>query len=160
MIRQAILAGGCFWGLEARFRQVQGVIDTLVGYTGGHTENPTYRDVCCDLTGHAEAVQVDYNPDQISYQDLLEAFFTFHDPTLCPSNSRIYTPQYRSAIFVANDAERETAEQVIAFLECSGIYECDIITEVSDAGVFYPAEEYHQDYYRKHKVNLTEDCLC
>jgi len=160
MIRQAILAGGCFWGLEARFKHVQGVINTMVGYTGGHTENPSYRDVCRDITGHAEAIQIDYDTKMISYLDLLEAFFRFHDPTWCESNSRSFASQYRSAIFVANEEERDTAEQVIAFLNNSGVFECKIITEICDAGVFYPAEDYHQDYYEKHQVNLIEEWGC
>ena len=160
MIEQAVFAGGCFWGMEAKFKHIQGVVNTMVGYTGGHTENPNYRDVCRDLTGHAEAIQVEYDPEIISYQDLLEAFFTFHDPTLCESNSRSFAAQYRSAIFVANEEQRETAEQVIAFLNNSGEYECKVITEICEAGVFYPAEEYHQDYYERHRVILNDDCGC
>lgn len=160
MIKQAILAGGCFWGMEAKLKHISGVVKTMVGYTGGHAENPNYRDVCRDKTGHAEAVQVEYDPKVLSYQALLEAFFSFHDPTLCEANSRSYASQYRSAIFVANEDERETAETAIAFLNNSGLYECKIITEISDAGVFYPAEEYHQDYYEKHQVVLNDECGC
>ena len=160
MIKQAIFAGGCFWGIEAKFKALNGVVGTMVGYTGGFTENPTYRDVCKDITGHAEAVQIDYDPAIISYKDLLEAFFQFHDPTWCQSNSRSFSSQYRSAIFVADQEERETAEQVIAFLNVSGEYECKIITEICDSGIFYPAEDYHQDYYEKHQVDVTRDCGC
>lgn len=160
MIKQAIFSGGCFWGMEAKFKALKGVVSTMAGYTGGFTENPTYRDVCRDLTGHVEAVQVDYDPEIISYRDLLEAFFRFHDPTWCQSNSRSFASQYRSAIFVTDQEQREIAEEVIAFLNVSGVYECKIITEVNDAGIFYPAEEYHQDYYAKHQVKLTQDCGC
>lgn len=160
MIKQAIFAGGCFWGMEAKFKHVQGVVNTMVGYTGGHTENPNYRDVCRDMTGHAEAIQVEYEPEKISYKQLLEAFFSFHDPTLCESNSRSFASQYRSAIFVADDEERKVAEKLIASLNNSGEYECKIITEICDADIFYPAEDYHQDYYEKHQVILTDECGC
>lgn len=160
MIKQAVFSGGCFWGLEAKFKALPGVIDTMVGYTGGFTVNPTYRDVSRDVTGHAEAVQVDYDPSIITYKDLLEAFFRFHDPTWCKSNSGSFASQYRSAIYVGDDEQREIAEQVIAYLNVSGIYECKIITEINDAGVFYPAEDYHQDYYEKHQVRITDECGC
>ncbi len=160
MIKQAILAGGCFWGMEAKFKHVHGVVNTMVGYTGGHSENPNYREVCRDLTGHAEAIQLDYDDAIISYKELLEAFFSFHDPTLCESNSRSFASQYRSAIFVSNDEERKIADKMIAALNNSGEYECKIITEICDAEVFYPAEEYHQDYYGKHQVILTDECGC
>ena len=129
MIKQAVFAGGCFWGMEAKFKHIQGVVNTMVGYTGGHTENPNYRDVCRDLTGHAEAIQVDYDPEIISYNDLLEAFFNFHDPTLCESNSRSFASQYRSAIAVANEKSVKLPN-VIFFLSHSGDHECKIITEI------------------------------
>ncbi|MFZ3071567.1 MAG: peptide-methionine (S)-S-oxide reductase MsrA [Anaerolineaceae bacterium] len=150
MEKQALFAGGCFWGVEAKFQTLPGVLQTQVGYAGGSTEKPCYREVCQDTTGHAETVMIIYDPDQISYQQLLEAFFEFHDPTMCDCHAGDFGSQYRSVVFYSCEEEKETAEQVIAFLDVSGIYDHGILTQVVPAGPFYPAEEYHQQYYKKH----------
>ena len=150
MEKKAYLAGGCFWGLEAKMQSLPGVIETEVGYAGGITKNPTYLDVCRDTTGHVETVFVVYEPDQLSYQQLLEAFFSFHDPTTCCAQGITFGTQYRSCIFYLTEEEKQIAEQVIAFLEVSGIYNKPIVTRIVPLEEFYPAEEYHQDYYRRH----------
>ena len=148
--KQALLAGGCFWSMEANLAALQGVLETVVGYAGGFTENPCYRDVCRDITGHVETVCVTYDSDVLSYHDLLEAFFEIHDPTDPSFVTLDYGSQYRSIIFYNNDEEKDTAEQVMAFLSVSGVYDRPINTQLCPCGVFYPAEEYHQHYYQKH----------
>lgn len=147
---KATFAEGCFWGVEANFRQVPGVLDVKVGYTGGHTQNPTYQDVCTDRTGHAEAVDIDYDPQKVSYEDLLNVFWSSHDPTTPNRQGPDYGTQYRSAIFY-HDAEQEAeAKASKEKLEKSGKFRRPIVTEIVPAPTFYPAEEYHQRYFEKH----------
>lgn len=145
----AILAGGCFWGMEDILCKLPGVTDTEVGYTGGKTSGPTYRDICQGDTGHAEAVRVDFDPSKITYEQLLDAFFRMHDPTTKNRQGNDFGTQYRSAIFYMNDEQRETAEKVKERVEKSGKWQRPIMTEIVKASSFYPAEEYHQDYLRK-----------
>jgi peptide-methionine (S)-S-oxide reductase len=146
---QATLAGGCFWCIEAAFKELDGVHAAVSGYTGGHTENPTYEEVCSGETGHAEAVQITYDPEVISYPDLLRVFFTIHNPTTLNRQGPDVGSQYRSGIYYHDDEQREIAEEFIAELEAEGAYDDDIVTEVEPLGEWYDAEEYHQDYYAK-----------
>lgn len=145
----ATFAAGCFWGVEATFRQVPGVTATQVGYTGGTVSNPTYEDVCSGRTGHAEAVKVDYDPGQVTYAQLLEVFWKAHDPTQKNRQGPDIGTQYRSAIFVHDDEQRRLAEESKARLEGSGIHGRPIVTEIVAAGDFWPAEDYHQQYLEK-----------
>jgi peptide methionine sulfoxide reductase msrA/msrB len=147
----AIVAGGCFWGVEETFRNVPGVLDTTVGYTGGDTPNPTYRLVCDGNTGHAEAVQVTFNPSRITYAEILDLFFRNHDPTFAHREHNGSRSQYRSAIFYQDEAQRKVAEQVIEKLNKSGKWNKPANTEIVAAGKFYPAEEYHQHYIQKNR---------
>lgn len=144
---KAIFAAGCFWGVEHAFRQTEGVKDAVSGYTGGHTENPTYRDVCGGATGHAEAVEVTYDPERVSYEDLVRKFFALHDPTQMNRQGPDVGTQYRSGIFYATDEECEIAEKVKE--ELAPKYAQPIATEITKASTFYPAEEYHQRYFEK-----------
>lgn len=148
MTAKATLAGGCFWCIEAAFDRVRGVEKTVSGYCGGHTENPTYRQVCNGTTGHAEAVQITYDPDAVSYRELLEVFFDIHDPTTEDREGPDVGSQYRSAVFYHDEQQRETAEDYIEELEESGQYR-NIVTEVSPLETFYRAEENHQNYFEK-----------
>jgi peptide-methionine (S)-S-oxide reductase len=150
MAEVATFAAGCFWGIESAFRQLDGVINTMVGYTGGKTENPTYEQVCTDTTGHAEAVQVEYDPAKISFDDLLNVFWTIHNPTLLNRQGPDIGSQYRSGIFY-HTPEQETAARVSKEkLQQSGRFPRDIVTEITPASTFYKAEEYHQQYEEKH----------
>lgn len=151
----AILAGGCFWGMEDILRKIPGVTDTEVGYTGGKTSGPTYREICQGDTGHAEAIRVDFDPAKISYEQILDAFFRMHDPTTKNRQGNDFGTQYRSAIFYMNDEQREAAERVKERVEKSGKWPRPIVTEIVKAGSFYPAEEYHQDYLRKNPGGYT-----
>jgi peptide-methionine (S)-S-oxide reductase len=144
----ATLAGGCFWCLEAVYDDMQGIESVVSGYMGGRVENPTYQQVCTGTTGHAEVVQVTYDPDVVSYRDLLEVFFTIHDPTTLNRQGNDVGTQYRSAIFYHDEAQKETAESLIAELEEANVWDSPIVTEVAPLGTFYPAEDYHQDYYQ------------
>jgi peptide-methionine (S)-S-oxide reductase len=144
----ATLAGGCFWCLEAVFADLRGVARVVSGYCGGHVENPTYRAVCDGTTGHAEVVQITFDPQVISYRELLEIFFTIHDPTTLNRQGGDVGTQYRSAIFYHSPEQRETAATVIAELGAAGIWDAPIVTEVEPLSVFYPAEDYHQEYYQ------------
>lgn len=146
----ATLAGGCFWCLEAAFDQLRGVEEVQSGYTGGTIPNPTYEQVCTGRTGHAEAVEIAFDPEVISYRELLEVFFAIHDPTTRNRQGADVGPQYRSAIFYHTPAQREEAERMIAELNAGGVWGAPIVTEVVPCGVFYPAEEYHRDYFRRH----------
>ena len=146
----ATFAAGCFWGVEAKFRKLPGVIDTVVGYTGGDVENPTYKMVCSHKTGHAEAVQVTYNPDEISYEVLVRSFFDFHNPTTPNRQGFDIGSQYRSAIFYHNQKQAEIATKVKEELEQSGGFRRNIVTQIVPIDDFYRAEEYHQRYYEKH----------
>jgi peptide methionine sulfoxide reductase msrA/msrB len=145
----AIFAAGCFWGVEDKFRRMKGVLSTRVGYTGGHTKNPTYQKVCSDTTGHAESVEVVFDPRVVSYGALLEAFFRFHDPTQVNRQGPDVGSQYRSAIFTLNEAQKDAALSAIAKLDASGRYDCPVATQVLPASEFTPAEDYHQKYYEK-----------
>ena len=144
----ATLAGGCFWCLEAIFEQLEGVERVVSGYTGGSAKAPSYEQVCSGATGHAEVVQVTYDTSVISYRDLLELFFAFHDPTTMNRQGHDVGTQYRSAIFYATPAQKTVADEVIAQLTSEGVFDDPIVTEVTPLGEFYPAEGYHQGYYR------------
>jgi len=146
-VEKAIFAGGCFWGVEALFQELEGVVDTTVGYTGGHTENPTYSDVCSHTTGHAEAVEVVYDPAKVSYAELCAYFWRLHDPTTVNRQGPDVGDQYRSAIFYLTDKQKETAGK--AKVEAQKKWKKPIVTEIVKAGTFYPAEAYHQDYFKK-----------
>jgi peptide-methionine (S)-S-oxide reductase len=143
----ATLAGGCFWCLEAVFDNLQGVTDVVSGYSGGDIVNPTYRQVCNGTTGHAEVVQIQFNPDVLSYKDLLEVFFSIHDPTTLNRQGADVGDQYRSAIYFHTAEQKLIAEQVIRDLTEEKIWGDPVVTEVTDFTVFYPAEEYHQEYF-------------
>ena len=145
----ATFAAGCFWGVEAAFRQVPGVTATRVGYTGGTTTNPTYKQVCTDRTGHAEAVEVTYDPARVSYDDLLRVFWENHDPTQRNRQGPDVGTQYRSAIFYHDPEQEAAARASQERLERSGAHKRPIVTEIVPAGPFYPAEDYHQQYLEK-----------
>lgn len=146
---KATFAAGCFWGVEEAFRHLPGVSSTTVGYTGGTTENPSYKDVCTDETGHAEAVEVEYDPDQISYLELLAAFWKGHDPTTLNRQGPDAGTQYRSAIFFHDAEQEKAARESKALLEEKGIFRRPIVTQIVPAAKFYRAEEYHQQYLEK-----------
>jgi peptide-methionine (S)-S-oxide reductase len=141
------LAGGCFWCLEAVYDQLKGVLDVVSGYSGGRVENPSYKAVCTGKTGHAEVVQVTYDPSVVSYRELLEVFFTIHDPTTLNRQGADVGTQYRSAIFYYSPEQKLIAEQVIGDLESEKVWEKPIVTDLVPFTIFYPAEEYHQDYF-------------
>lgn len=145
----ATFACGCFWGVEEAFRTFPGIVETRVGYTGGHTKNPTYQDVCSDATGHAEAVEVIYDPSKVSYEELLAKFFEIHDPTTKNRQGPDVGSQYRSAIFYRSDEQRRAAEKMKINFNRAGKYGAPIVTEIVPASEFYPAEEYHQKYIQK-----------
>ena len=155
MNQKATFAAGCFWGVEEKFGRLPGVLETEVGYTGGRTNRPTYEDVCSGVTGHAEAVQVTFDPALISYADLVRAFFSFHDPTPKNRQGPDVGTQYRSAIFTRTDEQRKQAEAVKAEIEASGRFRKDVVTEIAPAGPFTRAEEYHQKYNLKNKRSCT-----
>ncbi|MFB6194820.1 MAG: peptide-methionine (S)-S-oxide reductase MsrA [Haloplanus sp.] len=150
----ATLAGGCFWCLEAPFEELAGVHAVTSGYCGGHVEDPTYEEVCSETTGHAEAVQVEYDPAVVSYEALLEVFFALHDPTTEDRQGPDVGSQYRSAVFYHDDDQRATAEAVIDAL--ADAYDDPIVTDVEPLDTFYPAEDYHQNYYE----NNPERAYC
>src|SRR6266700_689043 len=149
MTEKATFGAGCFWGVEAAFRQVKGVISTTVGYSGGTSKNPTYQDVCSGRTGHAEVVEVEYDPFQVSYEDLLSVFWENHDPTQLNRQGPDVGAQYRSAIFFHTPAQEAAARAAKARLEASGRFRRPIVTEITPASTFYRAEEYHQRYLEK-----------
>lgn len=146
---KAIFAAGCFWGVEATFRQLPGVISTRVGYTGGDSPDPTYKDVCTDRTGHAEAVEVQYDPAKISYDKLLDVFWENHDPTQLNRQGPDWGTQYRSAIFFTNPAQEAEAKASKERLEKAHRFSKPIVTQIVPASTFYEAEEYHQQYLEK-----------
>lgn len=150
----AVLAGGCFWCIEAVFEQLQGVQRVISGYTGGSVPDPTYEQVCTGTTGHAEAVQVTFDPAVISYPELLEIFFAFHDPTTQNRQGPDRGTQYRSAIFFADGEQERTAREVIADLTARRVFPDPIVTQVERLGTFYPAEEYHQEYYDRNPEQM------
>ena len=148
-MEQAIFGAGCFWGVEAAFRQVQGVRATAVGYLGGTVENPSYEEVCTGQTNHAEVVQVDFDPEQVSYEDLLAVFWASHDPTTLNRQGPDVGTQYRSAVFYLDDTQRESAETSKSAEDASGRHRRSIVTEITEAAPFYAAEDYHQQYLEK-----------
>jgi len=147
---KATFAAGCFWGVEDDFMKLPGVKETAVGYSGGHTEKPTYEDVCSGSTGHAEAVEVIFDPKELSYEDLLKKFWEIHDPTTMNRQGPDIGSQYRSAIFYHSPEQKEAAEKSKTELEASGKHDKPVVTEITEAGPFYKAEEYHQKYFQKH----------
>jgi peptide-methionine (S)-S-oxide reductase len=147
---KASFAAGCFWGVEAAFRQVEGVRETAVGYSGGRTEDPTYESVCAGRTGHAEAVEVEFDPAKVSYEQLLDVFWENHDPTTLNRQGPDVGEQYRSAIFFSTPEQEAAAIASKKAREKSGRYKRPIVTEITPASTFYRAEEYHQRYLEKH----------
>ena len=145
----ATFAGGCFWCTEAVFLEIKGVEKVVSGYIGGKTKNPTYKDICTGETGHAEAIQITFNPNEVAYEDLLEVFFATHDPTTLNRQGADVGTQYRSEIFYHSEAQKTKAENYIQLLEKEKLYDKKIVTKVSSASVFYNAEEYHQNYYNQ-----------
>lgn len=143
----ATLAAGCFWCVEAVFDDLEGVADVVSGYSGGHTENPTYREVCSETTGHAEVVQIKFDPSVISYADILRVFFAVHDPTTLNRQGNDIGSSYRSAIFYHSPEQKRTAEEIIKEVTEAGIYDNPIVTEVTAFDKFYAAENYHQEYF-------------
>jgi peptide-methionine (S)-S-oxide reductase len=144
---KATFAGGCFWCTEAVYAELKGVKRVTSGYLGGQVPNPTYKDVCTGLTGHAEAVEIEYDPTQVSYEKLLEVFFATHDPTTKNRQGADVGTQYRSGVFYHDDDQKRIAEQVIRKLDEAQVFPAKIVTEVTKASIFYPAEGYHQDYF-------------
>jgi peptide-methionine (S)-S-oxide reductase len=145
----ATLAGGCFWCLEAVFEQLKGVKKVESGYSGGHVPDPSYEAVCTGTTGHAEVTQVTFDPDVISFHDLLKVFFAIHDPTTLDRQGGDAGTQYRSAIFYHDDEQRGVAEDVVRELEAEHVFDDPIVTKIEPLKAFYPAEEYHREYYRR-----------
>lgn len=148
-MEKAIFAAGCFWGVEEELRRVKGVKNTRVGYTGGWAEDPSYEEVCTGSTGHAEAVEVEFDPGEVSYEDLLEVFWRIHDPTTKDRQGPDIGAQYRSAVFFHNKDQERAARESKKRLESSGRLRGPVVTEITPAGEFYPAEEYHQRYLEK-----------
>jgi len=151
MKEKAIFAAGCFWGVESALRKIEGVISTRVGYTGGQFKNPKYEDVCSHKTGHAEAVEITFDPSIVSYNELLDIFWKIHDPTTLNRQGWDVGTQYRSAIFYLNESQRAAALSSKEKLEKSGKFKKPIITEIAPANEFYEAEEYHQQYHEKNR---------
>ncbi|MCV0409704.1 peptide-methionine (S)-S-oxide reductase MsrA [Nitrosopumilus sp.] len=147
---KATFGAGCFWHVEDLFNKTKGIKSTHVGYIGGQLPNPTYEEVCTDQTGHAEAVEVEFDPDEISYEDLLDVFWNNHNPTTLNRQGPDVGHQYRSAIFVHDEEQKKIAEKSKQDLEKSGRFENPIVTEIVPAPTFYKAEEYHQKYFKKH----------
>lgn len=147
VLETATLAAGCFWCVEAVFDDLKGVEDVVSGYSGGHTENPTYQEVCSETTGHAEVVQIKFDPDQLSFADLLRVFFSVHDPTTLNRQGNDIGSSYRSAIFYHSDEQKITAEEIIDEVNKAAIYDNPIVTEVTAFDKFWAAEAYHQEYF-------------
>lgn len=148
-MEKATFGAGCFWGVEEAFRQLDGVTATAVGYAGGRTQNPTYQEVCSDTTGHAEVVEVEFDPARISYDQLLDVFWQNHDPTTMNRQGPDFGSQYRSAVFYHNDEQLKAAQRSKEKLDASGRWPRRIVTEITPASTFYRAEEYHQQYVQK-----------
>lgn len=145
----ATLGGGCFWCLEPIFEELRGVEEVESGYSGGHVPNPTYREVCSETTGHAEVVRVTFDPEVVSFREILEVFFTIHDPTTLNRQGADVGESYRSAIFYHDEEQRRVAEETIAEFEAEGLWNDPIVTEVTPFDAYYTAEDYHQEYFRK-----------
>ena len=146
-LETATLAAGCFWCVEAVFDDLKGVDEVVSGYSGGHKANPTYQEVCSETTGHAEVVQIKFDPEVISYKEILQVFFIVHDPTTLNRQGNDIGSSYRSAIFYHSDEQRKIAEEVIKEVEAEEVYDDPIVTEVTRFSEFYPAENYHQEYF-------------
>jgi peptide-methionine (S)-S-oxide reductase len=146
-LETATLGAGCFWCVEAVFDDLKGVTDVVSGYSGGHTTNPTYREVCSETTGHAEVTQITFDPNEISFADVLRVFFAVHDPTTLNRQGNDVGSSYRSAIFYHSDEQKQTAEEIIKEVTEAQIYDKPIVTEVTAFDKFYPAENYHQEYF-------------
>lgn len=154
-MERAIFAAGCFWGVELNYSKVEGVKETLVGYIGGDTTDPTYEDVCGKTTDHAEAIEIKYDPEVVSYEQLLDHLWEFHDPTTLNRQGPDTGSQYRSAIFYLNDGQKLAAEQAKADMDGSGKFNDPIVTQISPADKFWPAEEYHQKYLEKKGITIA-----
>lgn len=150
-LEKATLGGGCFWCTEAVYLELAGVVDVKPGYSGGHVKNPSYKEVCTGATGHAEAVQITFDPEKLSYSQILEVFFATHDPTTLNRQGNDVGTQYRSVIFYHSQQQKETAEKVIRSLEEENVYDRPIVTEIAPFDTFYVAEDYHQNYYARNK---------
>ena len=155
-LQKATFAGGCFWCTEAIFQELEGVYTVVSGYTGGEVENPGYKAVCSGTTGHAEAVQIEFDPEQVTYEELLNVHFKTHDPTTLNRQGADRGTQYRSGIYYHNDEQKKAVEGIVAALEAEEIYPDPIVTEIAEARVFYAAEAEHQDYYQ----NNTQQGYC
>jgi peptide-methionine (S)-S-oxide reductase len=155
-IETATFANGCFWCTEAVFQQLKGVEKVTSGYSGGHVKNPTYEEVCNKKTGHAECLQIEYDPTKISFDELLEVFWKTHDPTTLNRQGNDVGPQYRSVIFYHNEEQKRKAEKYKAALDANGVFDAPIVTTVEPITTFYPAENYHKDYYQ----NNTSQPYC
>jgi peptide-methionine (S)-S-oxide reductase len=153
MTEKAVFAAGCFWGVESIYQQIDGVIDTTVGYVGGKTDNPTYKEICYSDTGHAEAVEIIYDPAKVSYETLLDIFWRAHDPTTLNRQGPDVGSQYRSAVFYATPEQKDAAEKVKN--ESQKKWKKPIVTEITEAAIFYPAEDYHQDYFSKKGIQKS-----
>jgi len=151
--KKAVFAAGCFWGVESTFQQMDGVKSTTVGYIGGKVKNPSYELVCTGITGHAEAVEVEYNPNVVSFEKLLDTFFQLHDPTTLNRQGPDVGTQYRSAAYFSDDEERKIIESKVNTLNESGKFKSKIVTEIEALSEFYNAEDYHQDYYKKRGID-------
>ena len=151
--KKAVFAAGCFWGVESTFQQMDGVKSTTVGYIGGKVKNPSYELVCTGLTGHAEAVEIVYNPNEVTFEKLVDTFFELHDPTTLNRQGPDIGTQYRSAAYFSNDDEKQIIENKINTLNESGKFTSKIVTEIEAISVFYNAEDYHQDYYKKRGID-------
>jgi len=148
-MEHAIFGAGCFWGVEAEFRKLKGVLNTSVGYSGGNTKNPTYQDVCSHSTGHAEVVKVEFDPEKISYEELLDTFWLIHNPTTLNRQGPDVGSQYRSVIFYANEDQKKLALSKLEKLENINAFKDPIVTEIEPLGDYYMAEKYHQQYFEK-----------
>ena len=156
---KATFAAGCFWGIELAFSKVKGVISTSVGYTGGNLKNPNYQVVCAGRTGHAEAVEIEFDPEKVSYKELLDIFWKIHDPTSLNRQGFDVGTQYRSAIFYHDEQQQKLAQESKEELEKSGKYNNPVVTEITKAATFYPAEDYHQKYLEKRGHQASNSCL-
>ena len=152
MTEKAIFGAGCFWGVESAFRDIPGVREAICGYSGGQTDHPTYEQVCTGRTGHAEVVEVEFDPARVSFEELTRAFFALHDPTTKNRQGPDIGTQYRSAIFYLNGNQKAAAEKVKAEADASGRFRGPIVTEITEAGTFWPAEDYHQRYFEKRGI--------
>lgn len=150
-LEKTTLGGGCFWCTEAVYLELNGVLDVKPGYSGGHVKNPDYKEVCAETTGHAEVVQISFDPEIVSYSQILEVFFITHDPTTLNRQGNDVGTQYRSAIFYHSEKQREIAQKVIQVFDKEKVYDKPIVTEVTEFDKFYVAEDYHQNYYARNK---------